>query len=33
MYGIVNKSIEELVVHNFGAEKWEEIKSKSNIDI
>jgi hypothetical protein len=33
MYGIVNKSIEELVVHNFGAEKWEEIKTKSNIDI
>jgi len=33
MYGIVNKSIEELVVHNFGAEKWEEIKTKSNLDI
>ena len=33
MYGIVNKSIEELVVHNYGAEKWEEIKTKSNLDI
>ncbi len=33
MYGIVNKSIEELVVHNFGQEKWEEIKKLSNINI
>lgn len=33
MYGIVNKSIEELVVANYGNEKWEEIKEKSNIDI
>lgn len=33
MYGIVNKSIEELVVANYGQEKWEEIKEKSNIDI
>lgn len=33
MYGIVNKSIEELVVQNFGAKKWEEIKTQSNINI
>lgn len=33
MYGIVNKSIEELVVHNFGAKKWEEIKTQSNLNI
>jgi hypothetical protein len=33
MYGIVNKSIEELVVSNFGQDKWEDIKSKSNINI
>ncbi len=33
MYGIVNKSIEELVVANYGTEKWEEIKAKSNINI
>lgn len=33
MYGIVNKSIEELVVANYGIEKWDEIKAKSNIDI
>jgi len=33
MYGIVNKSIEELVIANYGEEKWEEIKVKSNIDV
>lgn len=33
MYGIVNKSIEELVVANYGVEKWEEIKAKSKINI
>lgn len=33
MYGIVNKSIEELVVQNFGQEKWEEIKIQSKINI
>lgn len=33
MYGIVNKSIEELVVANYGQEKWDDIKAKSNINI
>lgn len=33
MYGIVNKSIEELVIANYGEKKWEDIKAKSNIDI
>jgi hypothetical protein len=33
MYGIVNKSIEELVVQNYGQQKWEEIKSRNNISI
>ncbi|OCB78477.1 heme NO-binding domain-containing protein [Flavobacterium crassostreae] len=33
MYGIVNKSIEDLVVANFGREKWEIIHEKSGIDI
>jgi hypothetical protein len=33
MYGIVNKAIEELVVANFGEEKWEAIKKTSEIDI
>lgn len=33
MYGIVNKSIKELVIANYGEEKWEDIKAKSNIDV
>ena len=33
MYGIVNKSIEDLVVSNFGEEKWEAVKIRSDIGI
>ncbi|OYU79730.1 MAG: heme NO-binding protein [Flavobacterium sp. BFFFF1] len=33
MYGIVNRAIEDLVIANFGAEKWELIKERSGIDI
>lgn len=33
MYGIVNKAIEELVIANFGEEKWEAVKTKSDIDV
>jgi Haem-NO-binding len=33
MYGIVNKAIEDLVITNFGEEKWEAIKERSGIDI
>jgi Haem-NO-binding len=33
MYGIVNKAIEELVIANFGEEKWETIKANSDIDV
>ena len=33
MYGIVNKAIEELIVRDFGVEKWHSIKEKSSIDI
>jgi|TARA_R110000868_G_scaffold30515_10_gene112767 hypothetical protein len=33
MYGIVNKAIEELVVANFGEDKWDAIKLRSGIDI
>jgi hypothetical protein len=29
MYGIVNKSIEDLVVANFGREKWEIVHEKA----
>ena len=32
MYGIVNKSIEDLVVTNFGKEKWDIIHKKSGVN-
>ena len=32
MYGIVNKSIQDLVVFNFGIEKWNAIREKSGIE-
>lgn len=33
MYGLVNKAVEELVVHNFGEENWEIIKAKAGVDV
>ncbi len=33
MYGIVNKAIEDLVIANFGEEKWEAVKTRSGVDI
>ena len=33
MYGIVNKAIEELIVANFGQDKWELIKERSGVDV
>lgn len=33
MYGIVNKAIQELVIANFGKEKWETIIDKSDIEV
>lgn len=33
MYGLVNKAVEELVVSNFGEEKWRIIKSKAGVDV
>lgn len=33
MYGIVNKAIEDLVMHNFGPEKWEAVKKRSGVDV
>ena len=32
MYGIVNKAIQDLVVANFGEEKWEAILERSGIE-
>jgi hypothetical protein len=33
MYGLVNQAVEDLVVTNFGDDKWEEIKSKAGVDV
>lgn len=33
MYGMVNKAIEDLVVSNFGEEKWQAVKEKSGVDV
>lgn len=33
MYGLVNKSIEELVVRNFGEERWETVKARAGLDV
>ena len=33
MYGIINKSIQDLITHTFGSDKWDAVKEKSGIDI
>lgn len=33
MYGIVNQAIEDLVIENFGEEKWDKIKERSGVDV
>jgi hypothetical protein len=33
MYGIINKSIEDLIKYNYGEEKWDLIKKRSGVDI
>ena len=33
MYGLVNKAIEELVVTEFGEDKWQLIKQKAGVDV
>ncbi|WP_200977564.1 heme NO-binding domain-containing protein [Echinicola sp. 20G] len=33
MYGIVNKAIEDLLLTQYGEEKWEIIKEKCNLEI
>ncbi|AMA50580.1 MULTISPECIES: heme NO-binding domain-containing protein [Flavobacterium] len=32
MYGIVNKAIQDLIISNFGEQKWNEIRNKSGIN-
>lgn len=33
MYGLVNKAVEDLVVTNFGIEKWHAIKAKAGVEV
>ncbi len=33
MYGLVNKAVEDLVISNFGDEKWEAIRAKAGIEV
>lgn len=33
MYGIVNKAIQELVIENYGEERWERIRIKSQVNV
>ena len=33
MYGLVNKAVEDLVISNFGEDKWELIKEKAGIEV
>ncbi len=33
MYGIVNKTIQELVTEKFGEQEWNAVKEKSGVDI
>jgi hypothetical protein len=33
MYGLVNQAVQELVVTNFGADKWEAIKRKAGVGV
>ncbi len=33
MYGIVNKTIEELVTENFGHQAWEGVRKRSGIEV
>jgi len=33
MYGIVNKSIQDLITHKYGVDEWEAVKEKSGIDV
>lgn len=32
MYGLVNKAVEDLVVSNFGEEKWQAIKARAGVE-
>lgn len=33
MYGIVNKAIQDLITDKFGADEWEAVKEKSDVNV
>lgn len=33
MYGLVNRALEELIIHKYGQEKWVEIRDKAKVEI
>lgn len=32
MYGIINKAIQDLVISNFGIDKWESVRERSGVE-
>ncbi len=33
MYGLVNRALEDLIIHKYGEEKWAEVKEKAKVEI
>jgi len=33
MYGLVNKAVEELIVRDFGRDKWKQVKDAAAVDV
>ena len=33
MYGLVNRAVEDLVTHRFGAPAWEQVKAEAGVDV
>jgi hypothetical protein len=33
MYGLVNRALEDLIIHKYGEEKWAEVREKANVEI
>ncbi len=33
MYGLVNRALEELIIHKYGEEKWAGVKEKAKVEI
>lgn len=33
MYGMLNRAVEEVIRHNYGEAKWEEIRNEAGVDV